>query len=84
MSFAFKKFNFFVQNETASNGFPRNSTCHTQGSSALFVGCDNGSVHALDESFNLLYTFHAHGHKVLEVLWLEVRMQKHMKDTGGC
>ncbi|MEW5316813.1 MAG: hypothetical protein WDW38_008162 [Sanguina aurantia] len=73
MSFAFKKFNFFVQNETASNGFPKNSTCHTQGSSALFVGCDNGSVHALDESFNLLYTFNAHGHKVLEVLWLEGR-----------
>ena len=72
MSFAFKRFNFFQQNEVPNHSYPRNSTCFCLGSSLLFVGCDNGSVHALDESLQTDISFTAHSYKVFEVIWLEV------------
>ncbi|KAG2427670.1 hypothetical protein HXX76_012319 [Chlamydomonas incerta] len=39
----------------------------------LWVGTESGSVFILDARLGLLGTFNAHGHRVLEVIWLEKR-----------
>jgi hypothetical protein len=72
MSFAFKKFNFFQQHEVKLHGFPANSTCHCLGGSLLYVGCDNGTVHLLDEVFQSQGSLHAYGYKVLFMAWAPV------------
>ena len=73
MSFAFKRFNFFQQSDVSQHEYPRNATSSCIGDPLLFVGCDNGSVHALDESLQTVFSFTAHSYKVFEVIWLEVR-----------
>ena len=72
MSYAFKKYNFFTHSEVHGHAFPRNATCSTPGAGCCFVGCDNGSVQLLDDSFQLLTSFQAHGHKVLELVFTQV------------
>jgi hypothetical protein len=72
MSFAFKKFSFFQQHEVKLHGFPANSTCHCLGGSLLYVGCDNGTVHLLDEAFQSQGSLNAYGHKVLFIAWAPV------------
>jgi hypothetical protein len=72
MSFAFKKFNFFQQHEVKLHGFPANSTCHCLGGSLLYVGCDNGTVHLLDEAFQSQGSLNVYGYKVLFMAWAPV------------
>jgi hypothetical protein len=72
MSFAFKKFSFFQQHEVKLHGFPANSTCHCLGGSLLYVGCDNGTVHLLDEAFQSQGSLNAYGYKVLFMAWAPV------------
>lgn len=72
MSFAFKKFNFFQHSEVHGHAYPRNATCVAPAPPCIHVGCDNGAVQLLDESFQLLCSFPAHGYRVQEVVWLEV------------
>lgn len=78
MSFAFKRFNFAHQIELIDHGFPlRGASCHATSASSsslsrLFVGCDNGSIHVLNENAQLIYAFSSHGYKVLQCSWLEV------------
>lgn len=72
--FAFKRFNFFHQQEVHGHTFPTNATCYAPNTSGhLFVGCDDGRVHAVDEHAHSAYSFAAHGHKVFDALLLEVR-----------
>jgi hypothetical protein len=71
--FAFKKFSFFQQVEVKLHGFPPNSTCHCEGSQQMFVGCDNGSIHVLDETYQSQGSFSAFGHKVLYMAYVQVR-----------
>lgn len=73
MVFAFKKFSFFQQHEVKLHGFPPNSTCHCVGGSLLYVGCDNGAVHLLDDTFQSQGSLNAFGHKVLYMAWFQVR-----------
>lgn len=73
MSFAFKKFAFFAHTTLRTHSFPQNVICHAEGAKELYVGCDNGSVHALDKDLQQLYSFTAHGHKVLHIKWLPKR-----------
>lgn len=75
MSFAFKKFNFFTQQELKDHTFPANATCHCVGNGLVFLGCDNGSLHVLDDQYQTVSSFTAHGHRVLFVRWLQVRNQ---------
>lgn len=75
MSFAFKKFSFFQQSEVHGHAFPLNSTCYTSGPGCFLVGCDNGSLHVLDEAFQLLTTLPAHGFRVFELVHLPVGLQ---------
>lgn len=72
MSFAFKRFNFFQPNQVHKHAFPPNACCVVPGGSLLWVGTESGAVCILDSRLSLRGTFNAHGHKVLEVLWLEV------------
>lgn len=72
MSFAFKKFSFFQQHEVKIHGFPSNSTCHCLGGSLLYVGCDNGTVHLLDDTFQTQGSLNAYGYKVLYITWSQV------------
>lgn len=72
MSFAFKKFGFFQQQELPSLG-PVHATCYAAGSTHLFAGCDNGSVQALNERAQAAFSFTAHGSKVFHAVWIEVR-----------
>jgi hypothetical protein len=39
----------------------------------LFTGCSNGKLHALDERAKDVYNFVAHGNRVLDSVWLEVK-----------
>lgn len=70
--FAFKKFSFFQQVEVKLHGFPPNSTCHTVGPQHLFVGCDSGSIHVLDETYQSQGSFNGFGHKVLFMAYAKV------------
>lgn len=70
--FAFKKFSFFQQVEVKLHGFPPNSTCHTVSPQHLFVGCDNGSIHVLDETYQSQGSFNGFAHKVLFVAYAKV------------
>ena len=72
MSFAFKKFAFFTQEDVPAHCCPKNATTYCPGASLLFVGCDNGTVQALDSTFQPVFSFAAHGYKVLELVWLQV------------
>lgn len=72
--FAFKKFSFFQQVEVKLHGFPANSTCHCIGPQYLFIGCDNGNVHVLDEAYQSQGSFSAFGHKVLFMEFVEVNV----------
>ncbi len=72
MSFAFKRFNFFQPNQAHRHAFPPNACCVVPGGPLLWVGTESGAVCILDSRLSLRGTFNAHGHKVLEVLWLEV------------
>lgn len=74
MSFAFKKFSFFQQHEVKIHGFPSNSTCHCLGGNLLYVGCDNGTVHLLDEAFQSQGSLNAYGYKVQYMAWAPVSM----------
>ena len=69
--FAFKRFNFFSQADVTNHAFPRNFTCCVPGPVHLYVGCDGGSVVALDESLQQAFSFNAHGSRVLEMAWLQ-------------
>lgn len=73
MSFAFKKFSFFQQQEVKAHGFPANPTSYCCGASLIYVGCDNGSVVVLDDGYQLVHSFSAHSHKVLHLAWAQVR-----------
>ncbi|PNW86687.1 hypothetical protein CHLRE_02g095074v5 [Chlamydomonas reinhardtii] len=73
MSFAFKRFNFFQPHQVPRHGFPPNASCVAPGGPVLWVGTESGSVFILDARLSLLGTFNAHGHRVLEVIWLEKR-----------
>lgn len=84
MSFAFKKFTFFQHTEVQGHAYPRNATCCAPSPVCLHVGCDNGSVHLLDSSFQLLATFQAYGYKVHEALWLEVRRGEGARGEAVC
>ncbi len=72
MSFAFRKFSFFQQQEIKSHGLPANASCYTEGRGLLFVGCDNGAVQLVDDGFQAVWSFTAHGHKVLRMAWAQV------------
>lgn len=72
MSFAFKRFNFFSQSEVKSHAVPQNAVCTAHGLDTLWIGTDSGAVHALDSNFSARAVFGAHGHKVLELIWLAV------------
>ncbi|GAX83865.1 hypothetical protein CEUSTIGMA_g11290.t1 [Chlamydomonas eustigma] len=69
--FAFKKFNFFQQHGIDLHECPNTSTCFAASKSYLFVGCDNGIFHALDERAKDVFNFVAHGHRVHDAVWLE-------------
>jgi hypothetical protein len=71
--FAFKKFSFFQQVEVKLHGLPPNSTCHCVGPQQLFIGCDNGSIHVLDETYQSQGSFNGFGHKVLFMAFAQVR-----------
>ncbi|KAG2428575.1 hypothetical protein HYH02_014378 [Chlamydomonas schloesseri] len=73
MSFAFKRFNFFQPHQVPRHAFPPNASCVVPGGPVLWVGTESGSVFILDARLSLLGTFNAHGHRVLEVVWLEKR-----------
>ncbi|KAG2487093.1 hypothetical protein HYH03_014337 [Edaphochlamys debaryana] len=73
MSFAFKRFNFFQPQQVARHGFPPNASCVVPGGQLLWVGTDSGTVAVLNSRLSLAASFTAHGHRVLEVLWLERR-----------
>lgn len=75
MSFAFKKFQFLQNAEVPAHAWPRNATCSVPSPRHLYVGCDNGTVHVLDGSFQLFSTFQAHAFRVFYVGYLEVRDQ---------
>lgn len=81
MSFAFKRFNFFQQSEVKNHGVPSNAVCTAHGLDTLWVGTDNGAVHALDSSYAARAVFGAHGHRVLELIWLAVRIIRHTNAT---
>ena len=70
--FAFKKFQFFQHTEVQGHAYPRNATCCAPTPACSYVGCDNGSIHVLDPSFQLMASFPAHGYRVLDLVWLEV------------
>lgn len=72
MSFAFKKFSFFQQQDIKDHGFPANAACYVAGGPCLFVGCDDGSVQVLDDTFQKVTSFAAYGHKVLHAAWAQV------------
>lgn len=78
--FAFKKFSFFQQVEVKLHGFPPNSTCHCEGPQQMFVGCDNGSIHVLDETYQSQGSFGAFGHKVLYMAYVQVRARGPLPD----
>lgn len=71
--FAFKKFSFFTQVEVKLHSFPANATCHCVGPQQLFVGCDNGSIHVLDDTCQSQGAFSGFGHKVLFLAYAKVR-----------
>ena len=71
MSFAFKKFGFFQQQDLPGPG-PLNATCFAANSTHLFAGCDNGSVRALNERAEVSFSFAAHGSRVFHAVWVEV------------
>jgi len=74
MSFAFKRFSFFGQHDTATHAFPTAAaTCAATGAGRVFVGCDGGALHVLDEAFRAVVTVPAYGHKLLLLAWAEVR-----------
>ncbi|KAG2427668.1 hypothetical protein HXX76_012317 [Chlamydomonas incerta] len=73
MSFAFKRFNFFQPHQVPRHAFPPNASSVAPGGAVLWVGTESGSVFILDARLGLLGTFNAHGHRVLEVIWLEKR-----------
>jgi hypothetical protein len=72
MAFAFKKFTFFQQSDVAHHGCPINASCHAFGHHKILVGCANGTLHILNESYQPVAVFTAYGHKVLHVAWAEV------------
>ena len=74
MSFAFKKFNFFQQTDISTGDTGRNGTCYVASSSYLYVGCDNGSIQALNERAQVVFSFSAHGSRVFHAVWIEVRL----------
>ncbi|GIM12899.1 hypothetical protein Vretimale_16129 [Volvox reticuliferus] len=80
MSFAFKRFNFFQPQQVLRHGFPPNASCVVPGGSLLWAGTESGSVCVLDSRLSLIGSFNAHGHKVLEILWLE---RRHLLVTVG-
>jgi hypothetical protein len=73
MSLAFKKFTFFQQQEEKGHNYPAGAACYCEGPGCLYVGCDNGSLHLLDEQYHTITSFNAHGHKIFELCLLEVR-----------
>lgn len=75
MSLAFKKFTFFQQQEEKGHAYPAGAACYCEGPGCLYVGCDNGSLHLLDEQYRTITSFNAHGHKIFELCLLEVRYE---------
>jgi WD40 repeat protein len=73
MSFAFKKFSFFQQIELQSHSFPVNSTACAYSTQYIFVGCDDGTIHILNDRFETLASVTGFGHRVLHLAWAEVR-----------
>ncbi|KAF5829136.1 hypothetical protein DUNSADRAFT_16507 [Dunaliella salina] len=72
MSFAFKKFRFFSSAEVPGHAWPHHATCSAPNKACMACGCENGSIQLLDESFQPLASFAAHGYRVFEVIWLQV------------
>jgi len=48
------------------------------GGNLLYVGCDNGTVHMLDESFQSQGALNAYGYKVLFMAWAQVCLTIHL------
>jgi hypothetical protein len=72
VALAFKRFNFFQPEQVQKHAFPANASCVVPGGGLLWVGTDSGGVVALDARLGTVALLPAHGHKVLEVLWLPV------------
>jgi hypothetical protein len=83
MSFAFKRFNFFSATQIKRHGFPPGATCCTPGGGLLWVGTDGGSVCVLDARAALIGAFTAHGHTVIDVVWLEVGCERGVSRGRG-
>eukprot|EP00955_Chlamydomonas_euryale_P038661 351151-Chlamydomonas_euryale.AAC.3 len=79
--FAFKRFNFFTQSEVQGHGVPDGAVCYATGPSHLYVGDDAGCVTALDQRARGAFAFAAHGHKVIDALYLKV--WKGREEKGG-
>jgi hypothetical protein len=82
MSFAFKRFSFFNHSELGVHAYPKTATCYapTPGipgapSCCVAVGCENGTAQLLSDSFQPLLSFQAHGYRVFELVYVQVRRQ---------
>lgn len=79
MSFAFKRFSFFNHSELGVHAYPKNATCYvsTPGipgapNGCVATGCDNGAAYLLNDTFQLLLSFQAHGYRVYELVYVQV------------
>ncbi|KAG1673844.1 hypothetical protein FOA52_012869 [Chlamydomonas sp. UWO 241] len=69
--FAFKRFNFFGSTEVHAHGVPDGAVCYAPSATHLYCGDHSGTVTALDDRAAGVFAFAAHGHKVLDALYLE-------------